>query len=222
MYAILLALLVVSAWHDREAAKDNTEKEANAVAEIFWVAHDLPEPEGPNLQELARSYAQTVVDEEWPLMQQTGSKWTLLEQGSSAASDPRGWELVDEIRGSLQEWQPATEVERSFQSRALDQVQDLADARRMRLVEAGERLPVILWVLVVVGGLITMGFTYLFGLENARAHRVMVLALAVILSLAILTIGVLETPFAGTTQITPEAFNLILERFETSDLSTLR
>ena len=67
-----------------------------------------------------------------------------------------------------------------------------------------------------------MGFTYLFGLENARAHRVMVLALAVILSLAILTIGVLETPFAGTTQITPEAFNLILERFETSELSTLR
>ena len=222
VYAILLALLVISAWDDREAARDNTEREANAVAEIFWIAHNIPEPEGPHLQELARSYSQTVVDEEWPLMQQVGSEWTLMEQGGSAASDPRAWGLVDEIRGSLQGWQPTTEEELGFQRMALDQVQDLADARRLRLVEAGGRLPIILWALVVVGWLITMVFTCFFGLENARVHRLMVLALSLVLCLAIVTIGIFETPFAGSAQLKPEAFNLILDRFETSELSTLR
>jgi hypothetical protein len=40
------------------------------VAEIFWLAHRLPEPEGPHIQELARSYAEEVSHKEWPLMKQ--------------------------------------------------------------------------------------------------------------------------------------------------------
>jgi hypothetical protein len=222
VYAVLVALVVIAAWEHREVARDNTEREANAVAEIFWLAHDLPETEGQQLQELARSYAQTVVDEEWPLMEQTGSEWTMMTQGASGDSESRTWELLDEIRGSLQGWQPTTEDEQVLYSQGIDQVNDLADARRMRLVEVGEHLPVILWALVGVGGLITVGFTYFFGLENARAQRVMVLALAVVINLAIITIGVLESPFAGSAKLRPEAFELILERFETSELSTLR
>jgi hypothetical protein len=34
----------------------------------------------------------------------------------------------------------------------LNQVQRLADARRMRLVQAEESLPTVLWVVLVVGG----------------------------------------------------------------------
>jgi hypothetical protein len=34
------------------------------LAEIFWLAHGLPEPERHHVQELARSYAEEVVDEE--------------------------------------------------------------------------------------------------------------------------------------------------------------
>ncbi len=151
VYAILLALLMISVWEDREAARDNTEREANAVAEIFWVAHELPETEGPQLQELARSYAQTVVNDEWPLMEQTGKEWTLMTQVGLGGSDLRAWALLDEIRGNLQGWQPTTEDEQVFQRLGLDHVQDPADARRLRLVEAGERLPVILWALLVVG-----------------------------------------------------------------------
>jgi hypothetical protein len=64
-YAVLLGLMTVAVWEDWEAAKVAANEEASAVAEVFWLAHRLPEPEGPHLQELARSYAQVVVDEEW-------------------------------------------------------------------------------------------------------------------------------------------------------------
>jgi hypothetical protein len=74
-------------------------------------------------------------------MEQTGSEWTIVEQGGSGSSDPRAWELVDEIRANLQGWQPTTEDEQVLYSQGLDQIQDLADARRLRLVEAGEHLP---------------------------------------------------------------------------------
>jgi hypothetical protein len=68
-YAVLLGLVVVAVWEEWNAAATvAVDQEASEAAEIFWLAHRLPQPEGRSLQELARSYAQVVVNEEWPLM----------------------------------------------------------------------------------------------------------------------------------------------------------
>ena len=142
-----------------------------------------------------------------------------MEQGRAA---PRAWELLDEIRGSIGGSSPTTEVELGLYYQELDRVEDLADARRLRLVEAEEGIPGILWALVIFGGVVTVGFTYLFGLESTRTHKLTVMALAGVIGMVIFAIGVLDYPFSGSAPIDPTAFELILERFETSELSTLR
>ena len=208
IYAVLLALMVIAVWEDYEKASDTVEQEANALAEIFWLAYGLPEPERHQLQELARSYAREVVDEEWALM----------EQGRAS---PRGWDLIDDIRATLQEVEPRTVAGRELYAEGLDQIQRLADARRMRLAEAEAGLPGVLWVVLIVGGIAAVGFTYLFGLENTRAHKLMVATLAMIIALALFTVGALEYPFSGSARIGTGTFELLLERFETSKLSDL-
>src|SRR5215212_3566225 len=45
-YAVLLALVVIATWEEFGRARLTVEEEANALAEIFWLAHRLPEPEG--------------------------------------------------------------------------------------------------------------------------------------------------------------------------------
>ena len=70
VYAVLLALLVIAVWQHYVKANETVESEANGVAEVAWLAHRLPEPERHELQEDARSYAQEVVEEEWPRMEQ--------------------------------------------------------------------------------------------------------------------------------------------------------
>jgi hypothetical protein len=60
--------VVIAVWEEHEAAKATVREEANGLADVFWLAHRLPEPEGPRIQELARSYATVVAEEEWPLM----------------------------------------------------------------------------------------------------------------------------------------------------------
>jgi hypothetical protein len=89
IYAVLLALVVITAWEEYQAASETVEEEANSVAEIFWLGYQLPEPEGVHLQELARSYAEEVVNKEWPLMAQ--GKQPPLEQ---EAGTPAGWNPV--------------------------------------------------------------------------------------------------------------------------------
>jgi hypothetical protein len=98
---------------------------------------------------------------------------------------------------------------------------DLNDARRDRLVDAEEGLPAFLWVVLLLGGVIVVGFTYLFGLDNTLVHTLMVGALAAVIALSLFTVGALDYPFGSGVRVGPEAFELTLERFETSKLSDL-
>jgi hypothetical protein len=217
IYAVLLALVVIAVWEEYRAASETVEQEANAVAEIAWLGNRFPEPEGAHLQELCRSYAEEVIHKEWPLMEQGEAPLMTQTQGT-----PAGWTLIDEIRANLQQFQPQTPAEEQLYAEGLDQVQRLADARRMRLVAAEEGIPAVLWAVLIFGGIAAIGFTYLFGMDNTWAHRLMVLTLAAVIGLVLFTIGTLEHPFSGGARISTGAFDLILERFETSKLSNLR
>ena len=84
---------------------------------------------------------------------------------------------------------------------------------------AKEGLPGVLWAVLVFGAVVAVGFTYLFGLRNSWAHRLMVMSLTAVIALVLFTVGVMEHPFSGGVHLEPDAFELILERFETSKLS---
>ena len=216
IYAVLLALVVIATWEEFGRARVTVEAEANALAEIFWLAHQLPEPEGRELQELCRSYAEEVVNVGWPLMEQGRTPSMERSQESS-----RVWVLIDDIRASLQEVEPRTVAGQELYAEGLDQVQRLADARRMRLVMAEESIPTVLWVILIAGGIVVVGFAYLFGLENTGAHALMVAALAGVIALVLFTIAAMDHPFSGGARVGPDAFELVLNRFETSKLSDL-
>jgi hypothetical protein len=217
IYAVLLALVVISAWEEYQAASETVEQEANSVAEIFWLGNRLPEPEGIHIQELARSYAEEVVNKEWPLMEE--GRQPPLEQ---EAGTPAGWNLIDDIRVTLHGFEPHTKAEEQLHTEGQDQVGRLADARRTRLIASEEGVPAVLWAVLIFGGIATVGFTYLFGLESTWAHRLMVLTLAAVIGLVLFTVGALEHPFSGGDRIGTGFFELVLERFDTSKLNNLR
>ena len=114
-------------------------------------------------------------------------------------------------------------AEQMLYVQALERVHDLNDARRGRLVDAQEGLPALMLVVVVLvaGGVIVVGFTYLFGLGNTVVHALMIGALAAIISLSLFTVAALDYPFGRGVQVGPEAFEQVLGRFESGELSDL-
>jgi Protein of unknown function (DUF4239) len=217
IYAVLLALVVIAVWEEYGAAADTVEQEANATSEIAWLAHRLPEPLGTRVQELARSYAEEAVHIEWPLMERGEAPSMRHTRGT-----PSGWTIIDGIRESLQDFEPRTKADEQLYAEGLDLIEELNDARRMRLVAAEEGVPGVLWSVLIFGGVAAVGFTYLFGLESTWAHRLMVATLAAVIGLVLFTVGALGHPFEGGARIGTGAFELILERFETSNLSDIR
>ena len=116
---------------------------------------------------------------------------------------------------------PTTDAQQVLYYQGLERIHDLADARRERLLDAKEGIPAILWVVLLVGEVVVVGFTYLFGLENNTTHMLMVAALALIISLVLFTVAALDYPFKGDVRVGPDAFKQVLGRFEGSDLSDL-
>ena len=207
-YAVLLGLMLIAVWEQWNAAQDVASDEANELAGIFWFAHALPQPEGRHIQELARSYAQVVVEEEWPLMAQ-------------GRSSPKAWATLDDLRGTILGLDPPTGAQQVRYNQVLEQLHGLGDARRETLLAASEGLASILWVVLIGGGVITVAFTYLFGLEDTVVHTLMVAALAKNLSLSLITVAALDYPFKGDVRIHPAASEQVLERFHESKLSDL-
>jgi protein-S-isoprenylcysteine O-methyltransferase Ste14 len=199
-YAVVLAFMLIAVWEDYKTAQINVESEAHELAGVYFLASQLPEPQRTHVQDLARSYARVVVEQEWPMM----------EQGQT---NPRADSLLRQLRLELLKFDPSTQGEQVLYEQGLTDLHNAIDARRSRLLEVREGIPSLLWVVLVVGGVITVSFTYLFGLKSNVAHALMVAALTLLICGVLFTIGEFNNPFSGPVEIQPEAFREVLHSF---------
>jgi hypothetical protein len=199
MYGLMVGFSAYLVAGQYDAAQKTVENEAGSVEEIYRLAEQLPGQERREIQGFAESYARTVVEEGWPMM----------EQGRVSA---RAGEIGDDLRRSVMAFEPGTGSEQAVYSQALTLVQDFDEYRALRLLEVREGIPFILWVVLIVGGVITICFTYLFGMRTPHLHVVMVVAFTVVLTLILYTIRALEYPFDGIVQVKPIAFEAFLHK----------
>jgi hypothetical protein len=185
-----------------DTAQKTVESEAGSVEEIYHLAERLPEPERQKVQGLAEAYARTVVEKGWPMM----------ARGRSSA---RAAEIANELRRSVLDLDPKVGAEQEVYAQGLTLIQDLDEYRAQRLLEVRAGIPGILWVVLLVGAVITTGCTYLFGMKTPGIHVVMVVAFTLVLTLVLFTIRALEYPFDGAVQVGPEAFKVFLDKNKT-------
>ena len=93
---------------------------------------------------------------------------------------------------------------------SLQELDELEENRALRLLAAREGIPSILWVVLVVGGTLTIAFTFLFGMERAWLHAVAVAGLTTAVCLILYVIAILDYPFNSGVSVQPDAFELVL------------
>ena len=64
-YAVILGFMLYTVWTNFGAAELNAENEANALGNLYRLAQGLPDPQRGQVEVLARSYAETVIDQDW-------------------------------------------------------------------------------------------------------------------------------------------------------------
>jgi hypothetical protein len=197
IYGVLVAYVVIVVWQNFTAAEITTQQEANAVVDLFDLGQQFPPSASEGIQQLTRAYAKSVIDDEWPL----------LTQGESS---PRTTALVTDLGRALRGLDVTTDRQQVLLDRALSIFQTLQDARRTRLFQSREGAHPSLWVVLIGGALITISFTFLFGLENGLVHKLMIGALVATVVGVLFMIHATDYPFDGDVQVAPHAFELVL------------
>ena len=67
---------------------------------------------------------------------------------------------------------------------------------------------------VILGGIVTVGFAYCFGMKKTIAHAVVMFALTLTVVALLAVVYELNYPFSGIVKVSPEAFRLALVRIE--------
>ncbi|UGQ10881.1 DUF4239 domain-containing protein [Yinghuangia sp. ASG 101] len=199
LYAMLLAFVVIAVWENHSAARESTFQEADELAGLYWVSRELPMPLGGRLEQQTIDYAETVMHKEWPLM-------------AEHHSSPEATRLVYELREGIMAYHANGPREELLYDRAVTHLENLASARRERLNQVGEEVPTLLWTALIAGAVITIGFTFLFGLSNTFTHTLMVLMLTGLVVVSLVVIREMDFPFNGATKVDPTAFEVFLDR----------
>jgi len=198
-YAVLIAFMLSNVWTSFRAAESNAEQESNSLVNVFRIAKTLPQPERGHIQQLARDYATEVVDREWRAM------GTGAEIGVGL---PRPlWDAVSQI-------QPQSAGEQIGVDQAFGELRNLTERRRIRELQNRSRLPPLLWAVLIVGAIVTVVATCLFGAENLKLHAVQISLLCFLLTLVLVAIADIDSPFRGPVHVSPDGFRYAIETMD--------
>lgn len=198
LYGVLVAQVVIDVWQSFTTARAAAEQEANAVIDLYYLVEQLPEAGPSAVQQLAREYLRSVVDEEWPLL-------------ARGQEHPHTTALNAQLGQSIRGLAAQTPRELVLFDKTLSNYQTLEDTRRLRLHKSREGLHPSLWIILIAGAMITIGFAYLFGLENSRAHKLMIGALTATIVGTLFMIHATDFPYDGEVQVEPSAFEQALD-----------
>ena len=203
IYGVLAGLSALYLINNNSYASDAVQREANAVADIYRDSQWLKEPERAAIQTQVKSYVVNVIQVEWPLMQ-------LGKQVNN-----NGDFVIDNITNQLIHYNDLKNSEALLVHDMLDEVRQLYDARQQRIHISYAELSPELWLVILIGTVLTLCINYLFGM-NFYLHMVTVSAAALMTSSMIFLLISSDRPFQGEFIIGPDSFQGVLTYIDQS------
>jgi hypothetical protein len=194
LYAVILGFMLYAVWSTFQAADLNADLEADALVNLFRIAEGLPQPQQSQLQQLCRHYGDVVVDEEWPQMARNEVP------NESREVNLAMWKAVLSIKS-------ASPLELNAVDHAVSALSSLTQYRRTRILQSTDRLPTVLWGVLIIGGILSVASSCLFGSANEALHSFQVFAFSLLIALGLVAIGDINRPFQGSVHVSTFAFS---------------
>ena len=198
VYAVLLAFVVLVVWQEFNDAKRTVEHEQAVARTLMRTILRYPEPDRSDMRAALGAYTTSVAEVEFPAMV-SGDREAIR---NSPALD----RLWNEIEKASRVEGPRMEA---LYGTILSSLNELGLDRSQRLRASRDSIPWAIWVVLVLGGLITVGLSVLFVTEAPKHRFAMAGPVAVMLALVIFTVALLDHPFMGSIAIDHHAYTTI-------------
>jgi amino acid transporter len=193
IYGIVLAFVIVSMYEDFRKTGGDVRTEATALAEVYRDTRGFSPGAAGRIRTAVGDYIYVVQHEEWPAM-------------AHGHESEAAWNALDSLYAAFQGYEPTTESQKVFYAEAVARLNDLASARRERLNDNEESLPMTFEILLVGGAVLLLLFTFFLRMPSARMHAAMVVSVAALLGFNLLLALVLDFPFSGQVVVSNRAF----------------
>jgi hypothetical protein len=199
LYAVMLAFVVIAVWEDFRKTEAAVRDEAKAVVDLHRVTYALPIESGAEIRKYLTAYANDVREHEWTTM-------AVGEPSDIAIKD------LDQLSRAIFELRPESRQELALYQETLRLLSVMTDNRNERLDSSAGSMPSILWFVLIVGGLITLGYPAFFGSTNLLAQILMTAGLAGLVALALLLGLAFDYPFTGEVGVSAFPFDQALRQ----------
>jgi hypothetical protein len=198
IYGITLGLIAVTTWESYSRVSGIVSQEASSIAALYRDTAGFPDPLRDDLQHRLREYTRYLIDRVWPA-QRLGE------------SPTEGNRMLDEFESDLYSNEPASEGQRILQAEAIKAFNELIEFRRRRIEALGSGVPGVVWVVVLLGGALTIVTSFCFQLKEYKVHLLLSSALAAMIGLLVFLIQTFDRPFRGTVSIDATAYEIIYD-----------
>ena len=201
LYAVLVAFVVYVTWISYDTAKKNIEMEVNKLADLYGDAEAFDEPLRTNIRTALTEYAKSVVDEDWEVMANIKKR---SKQGRDTYMAI--WKVYTSV-------DVQTIKNAAMYSESITQLNAMSEYRRLRRFSSRTSTPFVIWLILLVGGVISITYTYFFGTRHLKAQCIMTASYTVMNVMVLFLIYILDHPFTGYTAISDEPFRTVLQMF---------
>jgi ABC-type Co2+ transport system permease subunit len=201
IYAVLLAFVVIVTWENFTAAEQVVGQEASTLRSIYRDSVAFPGTTQDDLHALVKEYAADVTSLEWPAMARG-------QQG-----DARVGAILDQFAAEIAHAPVTTPNQQEFVGAETERLNQLVSLRSQRLDYVRQAIPGVLWIAMIVGGVVTVGFALMFGLERAALHLLMVGSLTALIGVLFFVTVTINYPFSGEVAVEPASFERVISDF---------
>jgi hypothetical protein len=198
-YGITVGLIAVGVWNTHTSAKDVVSREAAALGALYRDVSGYSEPQRTEMRGKLRDYTQALIRDVWP------------EQRHGRISDA-GTRIMNDFQRTLFAFEPATPGQTALHSEALQQYNRLIEYRRLRIDSVHGGLSAVMWGVIWIGAIISIGVAYLYRIDDPKLHAILVGLMTGFLGVLLFMIVINDRPFIGPNGITPDSYQVILDR----------
>jgi len=199
-YGVLLAFVVYANWYDNERAQQNVAYETSYISNFYRDTRTLPDSVKNIVTEKIINYTKAVINDEWEKL----SEGTTSKLAESALDDL--WKVYTNI--------PISQITNPYIYQfSIERLNLISQYRRLRILDMQQTTPLAIWVVLSICFLVSLGYTYFFTTKERKAHLLLIATFIIINVLIFYLIYVLDHPYKGTSGISSEPFQLILNKF---------
>lgn len=201
IYAVLLAFVVIVSWEQFSRAESVVGQEASALRGLYRESAAFPPEVREQVEADVRAYVGAVLVDEWPAMARG-------EHGHPSVAA-----VLDRTAGDLAALPADSPVREAYVAVEADRFAEIVSYRSQRLDFVDGGLPGVLWVALVFGAAVTIGFAMIFGLQSTTLHVIMTGSLAAVIGVLLFVAVSIDHPFSGDVAVRPAPLERVLADF---------